>query len=584
MNDRQDFQEQITSAQTSSDTFESVGQYDVAILGGGIAGLSLALELKKVRPTTSILVVERQEHPVPEAAHKVGESTVEIAAYYMRNVLDLREHLQTQQLSKFGLRLFFSFDGNQDIARRVELGHSIPPPRPVATYQVDRGRLENALGCELPRRGISFLHGYKVQQISLQPQDDFHCLRIHRQGDDREIQTRWIVDAGGRSTLLQRQLGLAKKVGHVANAVWFRLNYPIDVNQWSSDPAWQGRICEGERRLSTNHLMGPGYWVWLIPLASNSTSVGIVTDAHMHSFDEMNLFERALNWLHRHEPQCARVIEQHQADLQDFRVMKDYSYSCEQVFSDERWCLIGEAAVSLDPLYSPGGDLIAIGNGLACDLLTHALDGEDIEERAAIHNQVFLLLTNSWRGIYEKQYTIMGNAQIMAAKVIWDTAVYWAAPGLLYFHDKFRNLTDSSEILQNLAMISTLSDRIQAFFREWHAIGQVEASDTFITYYDFDFMERLHIGMTEELSDAALETQFAANVLFLQQLAGQLVSTVIETFADDQDNEVIQCQLQHWRGDEFLSNLVMLYQQTGQEHLTNRNWITLGRQKQEVAG
>lgn len=55
-------------------------QYDVAIMGGGIAGLSLALELKKARPATSILVIDKQGHPVPESAHKVGESSVEIAA------------------------------------------------------------------------------------------------------------------------------------------------------------------------------------------------------------------------------------------------------------------------------------------------------------------------------------------------------------------------------------------------------------------------------------------------------------------------------------------------------------------------
>jgi flavin-dependent dehydrogenase len=295
-------------------------------------------------------VIDKQKHPVPEAAHKVGESSVEIAAYYLRNVLGLQEHLQTQQLPKFGLRMFFSFDGNQDITRRVELGHAVRPPRPVATYQLDRGRLENAMGDELRKHGITFLDGYKVQQIVLQPQNEFHRLHIHGQSSDQEIQARWIVDASGRSTLLQRQLGLAKKVGHVANAVWFRINHPIDVNQWSSDPAWRGRIIEGERMLSTNHLMGPGYWVWLIPLASGSTSIGIVTDANMHAFDEMNLFERALNWLHQHEPQCAREIEQHRAELQDFRVMKDYSYSCEQIFSDERWCLVGEAAISLDPL------------------------------------------------------------------------------------------------------------------------------------------------------------------------------------------------------------------------------------------
>src|SRR6266480_4066838 len=143
-------QEQRIPAEDSSD------QYDVAILGGGMAGLTLALQLKKMRPATNILVIEKQKHPVPEAAHKVGESTVEIAAHYLRDVLGLHEHLQKQQLNKFGLRMFFSTENNQDITRRVELGHAVLPPYGVGTYQLDRGRLENTLGCELPQQGVLF--------------------------------------------------------------------------------------------------------------------------------------------------------------------------------------------------------------------------------------------------------------------------------------------------------------------------------------------------------------------------------------------------------------------------------------------
>src|SRR5437899_2450127 len=75
----------------------SPNQYDVAILGGGIAGLTLALQLNKSRPQMRILVVEKQKHPVLEAAHKVGESSVEIQAHYLRDVLGLEEHLQKEQ-------------------------------------------------------------------------------------------------------------------------------------------------------------------------------------------------------------------------------------------------------------------------------------------------------------------------------------------------------------------------------------------------------------------------------------------------------------------------------------------------------
>ena len=55
-------------------------RYDVVIAGGGLAGLCLAIQLHRMRPGIHVLVVEKSEPPHPEAAHKVGESSVEVAA------------------------------------------------------------------------------------------------------------------------------------------------------------------------------------------------------------------------------------------------------------------------------------------------------------------------------------------------------------------------------------------------------------------------------------------------------------------------------------------------------------------------
>ena len=559
-------------------------QYDVAILGGGMSGLTLALQLKKLRPATKIVVIEKLGHPVPEAAHKVGESTVEIAARYLRDVLGLEDHLDEQQLRKFGLRMFFSTEGNQDITRRVELGSTVFPP--LGTYQLDRGRLENMLGGKLRQQDITFLDDCKVQQIDLQTQSHFHCLHIQQEGADREVQARWIVDASGRNALLNRQLGLAKKVGHHANAAWFRISHPIDIKQWSTDPAWLDRVTTGDRALSTNHLMGPGYWVWLIRLASGSTSVGIVTDANQHPFEEINLFERAMVWLQEHEPQCAEEIARHRTEVQDFRVMKDYAYSCEQVFSADRWCLVGEAAVALDPLYSPGSDLIAIANGLVCDLVNRDLNGEDVHGRADVHDKLFLSLTNIWLSIYEQQYTLMDNAQIMVTKIIWDTAFYWGVFGLLYFHDAFRNIADSPEIAANLSRIALLSNRVQAFYREWHAIDQPDLADKFVDLYlPLDFMVKLHTGMAAELAAPALEKQFAANVHLFERLAGQIISTVIEVYADGPTQEASLKQIQRWQTEPYIAELIALYRRESRSYPITSTWIAVQhprREKQEA--
>ena len=59
--------------------------HDVVIIGGGLAGLTLALQLKQRFADLDVLVLERRAHPVPEAAHKVGESSVEIGAHYFEH-------------------------------------------------------------------------------------------------------------------------------------------------------------------------------------------------------------------------------------------------------------------------------------------------------------------------------------------------------------------------------------------------------------------------------------------------------------------------------------------------------------------
>jgi flavin-dependent dehydrogenase len=553
------------------------GNYDVAILGGGTAGLTLALQLRQVVPDVRVVVVEKQAHPVQETIHKVGESTVEIAAHYLRDILGLHDHLETQQIRKFGLRMFFSNHDNTDIAQRVELGSSVFPP--LSTYQLDRGRLENELGQRCIEAGVELLDGYKVVDIELQPEKSHHQIQVVGPEGERSMSARWVVDASGRSQLLQRhRRGHRKEVEHTANAAWFRIAHPIDVGAWTDDPDWNDRIHEGDRAMSTNHLMGDGYWVWLIRLASGSTSVGIVADADAYPFSSFNTLEKARDWLRTHEPQCAATVEAHLDGIQDFRVMRDYSYGCEQVFSgDQRWCLTGESGVFLDPLYSPGLDLIAIGNGLVVDLVTRSLAGEDVTALASIHDSLFRSVTDIWLAIYEKQYSLMGSAQVMTSKVIWDTAFYWGVFGLLFFNDKFRSAATVPSVAANLQRLTQISNRVQQFYREWKSIDDSDLGPQFVDLYaPLDFMVKLHAGMDDELTAAAFEVRFTENTRLFAQLAGQLISTVIDNFADHTGDEVV-ARIQGWQRDPLIADLLATYRRERHRNPTSREWMTIGR-------
>ena len=92
-------------------------KHDVIILGGGLAGLTLALQLKLAKSDISVLVLEKRSENAPVASHKVGESIVELGSYYLREVLQLKEYLAEHQLKKIGFRFFLSQEYNNNIIR-----------------------------------------------------------------------------------------------------------------------------------------------------------------------------------------------------------------------------------------------------------------------------------------------------------------------------------------------------------------------------------------------------------------------------------------------------------------------------------
>src|SRR4051794_9615867 len=183
-------------------------------MGGGLAGLTLTLQLLRARPETRVLVVERMKHPVDEAAHKVGEATVENSAHYFKKVLGLEEYLDREQLRKMGLRFFPSTDPKPPLSKRVEAG-----PRDFLaskTYQLDRGRFENALGRMVDEAGATFLSGWRVR-FELDP-DGTHSATIANGDEERSVRGRWLVDATGRQALVKRKLDLVEENDHDCNA------------------------------------------------------------------------------------------------------------------------------------------------------------------------------------------------------------------------------------------------------------------------------------------------------------------------------------------------------------------------------
>jgi flavin-dependent dehydrogenase len=493
---------------------------DVLILGGGLAGLTLALQLKQRWPDLRVVVLERRRHPVPEAAHKVGESSVEIAAHYFDTVLGLKDHLVGRQLKKFGFRFFFS-EGRRDIESVLELGASSYLATPG--YQIDRGIFENFLGERVRQAGIGFLDGAIVGEVEVASGEEPHRVRCERDGSPFVATGRWLVDASGRAGVLKRKLGLALDSDHDVNAAWFRIGARIDVNEWSGDEQWLARCDPRDRWLSTNHLVGEGYWVWLIPLASGSHSVGIVADGRIHPLRRINSFDRALDWLREFQPRLAEDVDSKRGLLQDFLFLKHFSHGCRQVFSGARWAMTGESGVFLDPFYSPGGDFIAIANTYITELIAIDRAGRPVTPHARIYEQLFMSFFDSTMALYRNQYRLFGDPQVLPVKVIWDYAYYWGVLCQLFFQRRLADLAMLARLRDVLQESKALNFAVQEFFRAWSSRSSRHNRSILLDQARLAWFTELNRGLRDPLDDAAFEARIHATTAQLRQLAREIV-------------------------------------------------------------
>jgi flavin-dependent dehydrogenase len=507
-------------------------RHDVAILGGGLAGLTLALQLKRARPETSVRVLEKRKGRAPLAAFKVGESTLEVGAHYFGDVCGLRDHLDAEHVYKPGLRYFFPAGDNRDVTRRTEWGPAGSRPFRLKTWQIDRGRFENELADRCRAEGVDLRDGCKVEDVELRPGDADHTIAFTEDGAEGTSSARWVIGATGRASLIRRKLGLEEEVEHAINASWLRLSGGLTIDDWSDDPEWRERMPEPTRWMYTNHLMGEGYWVWLIPLGSGAISIGIVADPRFHPFERISTLEAALDWLDEHEPLVSEAVRARPDDVEDFLRIEHYSHATTRMYSPDRWGLTGDAGVFLDPFYSPGSDFIAIANGCNADLIVRDLSGEPIEDRAEAFNRMFLEEFRRSLRNYTRQYEIWGDAQVMSVKLGWDILLYWGVTALRVVQGVWHDPDFAASVSDVLDRAHNLNERMQSLFREWHAIEDREPEGKYVPVVTFGALAQRKGELDQEHEPSVVKTMLGENVETLEAVAVAVFHKARENLAD----------------------------------------------------
>ena len=167
-------------------------EFDIIILGGGIASTLLTISLLKKSPKFKVLIIEKaSEYPV-----KIGESTSDITALFLRRLgIDL---ILKQHVKKTGLRFLFNESGGKELEDVSEFS-SPTFPGPNNGFQFDRKKFDEQLLTEAKQLGATV---YRPATIKSFRSESFKTeLKVSLNNEDIEVSSRWFIDASGRSRL-----------------------------------------------------------------------------------------------------------------------------------------------------------------------------------------------------------------------------------------------------------------------------------------------------------------------------------------------------------------------------------------------
>ena len=393
-------------------------RYDVVIIGGAFSGASAAILLRREAPQLRILLVEKQ------AAFdaKVGEATTEMSAMFITRRLAMWHHLEAEHLPKEGLRYWFSNEKVTGHANATEAGGTVRST--VPSFQLRRDVLDEYLLATAVREGAELLRPAKIRDVELGEFD--HRLTIEEGDTLHEISCRWIVDATGRVNFLGRRLGIIdRNDAHPTAAMWCRWQNVRNIDDIAARDGALATRNIGSRRLGTNHYVGFGYWIWVIPLGNGETSIGVVFDKRLVDLHmSRNRPEDYVRFL-KSIPALAELLEGATPRFDDLRFFSSLAYVTRQ-YMGKGWALVGDAAAFLDPYYSPGLDHAAFSVEATVDIIKKESAGEEVIGRIAEHNETFIRSYHRFfEAAYRDKYYYMGEADLLSASFLIDTAQYY---------------------------------------------------------------------------------------------------------------------------------------------------------------
>lgn len=323
--------------------------FDVAIIGGGPGGSTLACLLKKHNPALRVLVLEKEKFPRDHIGESqlppIGKVLIEMGCW------------DKVEAAGFPIKVGVTFTWGKTtdpwdfhLFPLSEMDTTKPRPhrfenwRQRSSFQVDRAIYDKILLDHARELGCDVREETRVASIE-RDGDRVVALTL---GSGETVTARHYVDASGNVGILRRAMGVKVDAPTALQNIAF-------WDYWEN-PRWLEVEPVGRTRVHIRSL--PYGWMWFIPVSATRASVGLVTPASYYKESgkrPAEIFAQALE-----DEKWVKNALEGGAPRGKVESTTDWSYVVERCYG-ENWFLVGEVAGFADPILSAGMTLTQTG-------------------------------------------------------------------------------------------------------------------------------------------------------------------------------------------------------------------------------
>ena len=477
--------------------------FDIAIIGSGIAGSTLAAILS--RQGLRVILFEAGSHP----KFAIGESMILETSEIMRS---LSETYDIPELAYFSSENYFEHIGtSHGIKRHFSYAHHSEdkPFNPQRILQAVIPKQPHGHELHLYRQDTDYFlmtvairYGAKVLQNTPIQSVDINSAGVTlKTNAGQQFKADYVVDAGGFHSLLAKQFNLRHHnlKTHSRAIFTHMLGVPCFHEVSIPKEAYQIPFSLSE---GTLHHVFKGGWLWVIPFNNHAKStnplcsVGLMLDPRIYPAQpDLSAEDEFFQFIERF-PSIARQFQQAKA-VRSWTRTGRIQYGAKQVVGD-RFCLLGQAAGFIDPLFSKGLYTALTCTSVLADRLLAA-------KKVGNYSAAFFKPVESLTQAY-----IQSNDKLVAyAYKSFSDHRLWSAFSVLW-------LTGAYLELVKLVNARALSENQQAYYRQLQTLKQVGGG-----FPEFDELAEFIYSKLEEINES--DTTTSAEIA--QQITQQLEQT-----------------------------------------------------------